>query len=264
MFKRLVVRLGAVAVVAAGSVAALSGCAVAPDVPVTEIKQPMSIHEARVEARKLRGYTLCSGTSIAASCSSTIKSIAVHSDALIINGNWRLELAKLPAPLISYAHLDSAPSYFAINPGAWVWTGYGPGGNKRADSFANAILVLKRAASPEAKAQDEAAFKQAVKMYRDSGSTLTNGEEVRRFQVQAESAVRDKKFDDAADLYGEALNVAPWWPAGHFNRALVLSEVGDYGQAELEMKRYLALVPNAPNARSAQDKIYEWERKAGQ
>jgi hypothetical protein len=28
------------------------------------------------------------------------------------------------------------------------------------------------------------------------------------------------------------------------------------------MKRYLTLVPNASDAR-AQDKIYEWERKAG-
>jgi hypothetical protein len=29
------------------------------------------------------------------------------------------------------------------------------------------------------------------------------------------------------------------------------------------MKRYLALVPDAPDARAAQDKIYDWERKAG-
>jgi predicted TPR repeat methyltransferase len=80
--------------------------------------------------------------------------------------------------------------------------------------------------------------------------------------VQAEGAVRDKKFNDAANLYGEALKVAPWWPEGHFNRALVLSETGDYDTAMREMKHYLQLAPDAPNARAAQDKIYDWERRA--
>jgi hypothetical protein len=33
--------------------------------------------------------------------------------------------------------------------------------------------------------------------------------------------------------------------------------------AVAEMNRYLVLVPDAPNASAAQDKIYEWEGKAG-
>jgi len=83
-----------------------------------------------------------------------------------------------------------------------------------------------------------------------------------RYKVQAVGAVRDKEFDDAADIYAAALRAAPWWPAGHFNRALVLGEAGDYDMAKREMKYYLQLVPDASNARAAQDKIYEWERKA--
>jgi hypothetical protein len=35
----------------------------------------------------------------------------------------------------------------------------------------------------------------------------------------------------------------------------------DYPGAIIEMKRYLTLVPDAPNARALQDKIYDWERK---
>lgn len=89
---------------------------------------------------------------------------------------------------------------------------------------------------------------------------LALSEEARKYKVQAEGAVRDKKFKDAADLYKEALDVAPWWPEGHFNRALVLGETGDYEMAMREMKRYLQIVPDAPNARAAQDKIYDWER----
>jgi hypothetical protein len=38
--------------------------------------------------------------------------------------------------------------------------------------------------------------------------------------------------------------------------------VDDYPDAIIEMKRYLMLVPDAPNARALQDKIYNWERKA--
>lgn len=67
--------------------------------------------------------------------------------------------------------------------------------------------------------------------------------------------MRDKAFDDAADFYAEVLKIAPWWPTGHFNRALVLGETGDYEIAKHEMKHYLQLVPDMPNARAAQDKF---------
>jgi hypothetical protein len=41
---------------------------------------------------------------------------------------------------------------------------------------------------------------------------------------------------------------------------LVLGEGGDYEMATREMNYYLQLVPHAPNARAAQNKIYEWAR----
>ena len=86
-------------------------------------------------------------------------------------------------------------------------------------------------------------------------------EAARRFKVQAEGAVHDKDYGAAAEFYGQAIGVAPWWPEGHFNRALVLSNTGDYELAIVEMKRYLELMPDAQDARAAQDKVYEWEPK---
>lgn len=71
---------------------------------------------------------------------------------------------------------------------------------------------------------------------------------------------RTRPFDDAADFYATALKIAQWWPVGHFNRALVLGEAGEYEMAKREMNYYLQLVPDAPNARAVQDKIYDWER----
>jgi hypothetical protein len=37
----------------------------------------------------------------------------------------------------------------------------------------------------------------------------------------------------------------------------------EFDEAVAEIKKYLALVPDAPNARAAQDKIYEWDGRAG-
>jgi Flp pilus assembly protein TadD len=114
----------------------------------------------------------------------------------------------------------------------------------------------------EVEKENEAAFQAALRSYQTAKVKPELSEKSRRFKVQAEGAIRDKDFVGAVDLYGEALKVSPWWPEGHFNRALVLAETKDYDTAIIEMKRYLALVPNAPNARAAQDKIYDWERKA--
>jgi hypothetical protein len=76
--------------------------------------------------------------------------------------------------------------------------------------IADAIFVVKQAATGNAVRDDESAFEKAAQEYRASATKPVLPEEARRFKVQAEAAVREKRFDDAADLYGEALDVAPW------------------------------------------------------
>lgn len=124
--------------------------------------------------------------------------------------------------------------------------------------------AAKQAAERTAKAaeqNDEIKFQKVLQAYQAAVVKPQLPEEARKFKVQAEDAVHDKEFVAAVDLYGQAIKIAPWWPEGHFNRALVLGETKEYKTAIIEMKRYLALAPNAPNARAAQDKIYAWERK---
>lgn len=131
------------------------------------------------------------------------------------------------------------------------------------DDVVNAIYVLKQNAIKANRDADQfdANFTTSLADYRNkAASSAALSEETNKFKVQAEGAVRDKEFDDAADFYAAALRTAPWWPAGHFNRALVLGEVGDYEMARREMNYYLQLVPEAPNARAAQNKIYDWAR----
>jgi hypothetical protein len=124
--------------------------------------------------------------------------------------------------------------------------------------LAEALHVLKRSSEGVSPEQDRQ-FAEVAARYRTSMEKPPFPEEARRYRVQAESAVRDKRLADAVRLYQSALKVVPWWPEGRFNRSLVLAELSRYAEAMAEMKRYLALVPDAPNARAAQDKIYEWE-----
>ncbi|MGQ0544312.1 MAG: tetratricopeptide repeat protein [Betaproteobacteria bacterium] len=140
----------------------------------------------------------------------------------------------------------------------WSWA------TERKDAAERFAAAFKRLAAGAVEDPPEAArFADAAKRFREASPKPPLPEEARRFRVRAESAVSEKRFEDAADGYEEALRAAPWWPEGRFNRALVLAELGRYTEAAREMKKYLALVPDAPNARAAQDKIYEWEDKAG-
>jgi tetratricopeptide (TPR) repeat protein len=130
---------------------------------------------------------------------------------------------------------------------------------------AEAIFVLKRDAekhgfAPPEKSED-ARFEDAAKTYLAADVKPELDADTRRFKVQAEDALREKRFEDVADIYGEALEANPAWPAGHYNRALVLSELKEYPAAMVEMKRYLRLSPDAVNAQAAQDQIYKWEAK---
>lgn len=71
----------------------------------------------------------------------------------------------------------------------------------------------------------------------------------RKHRVQAEFAIQQKRWVDALLAYGPALAIAPWWPEVRFNSAIVLVELGLNDNAIMTMKRYVELVPNAPDAR---------------
>jgi len=132
--------------------------------------------------------------------------------------------------------------------------------NERVITTAKALHTL--AVSPPID-PSASAFEPEAKRYRQAGIPTELPEDVRRYRVQAESAVREKRFFYAAEAYDKALRVAPWWPQGHFNLALLYAELDLYAEAQTEMNKYLLLAPDAPNTRAAQDKVYEWEAKAG-
>jgi tetratricopeptide (TPR) repeat protein len=84
-------------------------------------------------------------------------------------------------------------------------------------------------------------------------------EEERRFIVQANAMSQLKNYKQAIEFYEKAIQVDPTNPMVYNNQALLFVMVGQYDEAINRMKKYLKLVPDAPDARAAQDKIYEWE-----
>ncbi len=107
-------------------------------------------------------------------------------------------------------------------------------------------------------AQKAQEFAAVVADYRAANPKPAISEDVRRYQIMAEADIRAKRNEDAANAYEAALKLAPWWPEGQFDIALVLGASGRYSEAIQHMNKYLALVPDAPDARAARDKIYVW------
>ena len=66
------------------------------------------------------------------------------------------------------------------------------------------------------------------------------------------------KFDKAEEQYRKALKIDPNFPNGHRNLGVVLAyDLHDRAQGIKEFKRYLELVPNAPDADSVRSSIKE-------
>ena len=85
-------------------------------------------------------------------------------------------------------------------------------------------------------------------------------EEQRKYIVQANSLNQQKRYDKAIDLYNKAIEVDQTaYPAAYWYLALLSAQTHNYDAAIYNLKKYLLLEPADSTARSAQDKIYEWE-----
>lgn len=105
-------------------------------------------------------------------------------------------------------------------------------------------------------------IKALARLHRTAQDKMALPEEARKFGVQATSLAEKKRYDEAIDMYGQALDVAPWWAEGHFNRALMLADQNRFHEAIAWMKHFVLLAPDSVDARAAQDKLYEWELEA--
>ncbi len=105
-----------------------------------------------------------------------------------------------------------------------------------------------------------ALFEKQTNQYRSLAIKPEVSEELRRYIVQANAANQNKEYGAAIRQYQKAVELDPVsYPEAYFNLALLSAQGKRYKSAIHYMKQYLALVPDATDARSAQDKMYEWE-----
>jgi hypothetical protein len=128
-------------------------------------------------------------------------------------------------------------------------------------SGVNYLYKLKKKALYNAELAKLNEFETVARQYREAHQKPPFPEEAIKFKVQAEFAFEQKRYADATNLYAAAIKVAPWEPELHYNRAIILatSELSNYREAIMEMKKYLMLAPNASYARDAKNNIYKWE-----
>ena len=107
---------------------------------------------------------------------------------------------------------------------------------------------------------DSIRFSILVIKYREMEIKPTVTEEQRKYIVQANLFNQKKEYEKAIDLYNKVIDLGQTaYPAAYYNLALLLAQTQRFSKAIYNMKKYLMLVPEAPDARAAQDKIYEWE-----
>jgi tetratricopeptide (TPR) repeat protein len=236
----------------------LSGCVGTPT--VISVPDPVAASRTMTsdDARKI--LTNASGFLCSAGCGflvmHLIKHIELTDDRVLVfvenNGDRSRTLPVSNLTVRLEVHEGNGNVYLTADNSLYlqVWEA------DRARNIASALAVIKAAPSQK---EQQAAFDEQAKFYRDAVVKPLPGEDVRRYRVQAEAAVNENRFQDAVNLYGKALYIAPWWPEGHFDMAFILGDLRQYDKAIDHMTKYLALVPNAADARAAQDKIYAWE-----
>lgn len=177
--------------------------------------------------------------------------------------NDRLRYQDTPIPEMNiWGEVGSDVRFAGIHlkPNARVYWDDSAAGIAAAKKFATGWYVLAQPRKLQDAAATDSVFLSAIKRYRTEPQT--HAETLRRVQVQVESAIKEHHTGEAAMLYRDALKSAAGWPEGHFNLALLYGDLEFYMDAINEMRRYLFLVPTAPDARAAQDKTYDWELKA--
>lgn len=83
-----------------------------------------------------------------------------------------------------------------------------------------------------------------------------------RERILAEQSFRERDLVRALEHFEAGIIMYPAWSEGWFNAALVYEVLGDYDAAANRMRHYLAMNPDANDARAAREKVIYWEDKA--
>lgn len=126
--------------------------------------------------------------------------------------------------------------------------------------LADDLYFIKRKTISESIESELTRFASVVEKNKGQAARQPVSEEQRKFIVQANAATQTKGYVQAIGYFKQALQLnETGFPDAYFNMALIYANIRQFDQAILSMKKYLLVLPDSPDARNAQDKIYEWE-----
>jgi len=128
--------------------------------------------------------------------------------------------------------------------------------------FTDALLFKQQQVKNVMKQYEEqlVLFEPVAAQYRALTVKPAVSEEQRKLIVQANALAQQKQYGKAISRYQEVIKLDQTsYPEAYFNMALLAAQENLPVTAIFYMRHYLLLRPDAKDARSAQDKIYEWE-----
>lgn len=128
-----------------------------------------------------------------------------------------------------------------------------------AQRIADDLVFIQQNLDKDSK-EKRAYFESKAAQYRAMGIKPKITEAQRKYIVQANALNQRKDYAGAIDMYQSAIEIDPTsYPEAYFNMALLSAQEQCFRSAINYMQIYLLFEPGSKDARSAQDKIYEWE-----
>jgi|GEM_PF-6385550 len=158
---------------------------------------------------------------------------------------------------VSYHNFQDGHDYF------WLWSGWS---QTDAQQIADALRVLVldgRQQIDRMLATRYQKFLGLCSTYIDNKTTAPLSEEARQHQLLSQDAASRNDMDKALDEADKEVDAAPCWAQGRYDAALLEAQVGYYPVAVQNMKKYLLLRPDAPNAQAVRDQILIWNGRMG-
>jgi tetratricopeptide (TPR) repeat protein len=178
---------------------------------------------------------------------------------IIKNQKTMIYFADLVDKTIPSAYFRKSKSILSLEKFEFISKGFNTD-LKRLEELRQDLIFIQTQLRSKRDEDQRALFEKKVAEYRALKVKPPISEEQRRYIVQANSFSQEKAYGKAIEIYTKALEVDQTaYPAGYSNLALLSAQVKNFAAAINYMKKYLLLVPEAEDARAAQDKIYEWE-----
>ena len=162
-----------------------------------------------------------------------------------------------PAWKVSYHNFQDGHDYY------WLWSGWS---QADAQQMADALQVLVQDGRRKVDAMLAERYQKFLGLcgaYLDGKATAPVPEEARQHQLLAQDAQNRNDTNTALDETDKMVDAAPCWAQARYQAALVEAQVGYYPVAVQNMKKYLLLYPDAPDAQAVRDQILIWNGRMG-